>query len=415
MSHASPRRSGKAGLAGSPPLARAPVEHRSGTAPIAALLLCLVGVGSSPSSFDIPAAASQATQRSFGFDVGEERRYILGPPEALRPGEGATWLIRLDRLRPNGEAVFVLEHRRTGPDQQAGTPAYGEELNAEMEAELVVNGHGFPMTVSLDVRRSVYGYPDDQFYVRYQFDGRSLQKHVDTFGKRWDIALPIPAHPKLSKSVPAGLYVFLPDAFHCLGYRSSVMRISPMGPPQPTAGSLHQPAGALPRVDREALPCEPNTDLGFLNPGLLSLVWPALIEAAGNEDFLFFTPTGADLFPGPRVSGNVGGIGGTGPVGGGRIDRARDPHRYYASSRIQVVDHTQLHLRGRTFDAVVAKISGLQGVVYVGEDNKVLLIDIAGTGLIDSMASNAIRSGNVDIDSVGFGERRVRLMFPSEY
>ena len=33
------------------------------------------------------------------------------------------WIIRLDRIRDNGEAVFALEHRRSGPDATTGTPA----------------------------------------------------------------------------------------------------------------------------------------------------------------------------------------------------------------------------------------------------------------------------------------------------
>ncbi len=340
---------------------------------------------------------------------------MLGPPEALDAGEAATWLMRLDHMRDNGEAVFLLEHHRSSPDTTTGTPAYGEELSADMEGELTVNEYGFPIKLQFDVQRSAYGYADENFYVRYEFDGRSLQKHVSTFDKEWDIAIPISRHDNLDNGVPIGLYLFLPDAFHCVGYRPSIVRVQRAGLPRPTAGSPLSPASTMPRVDRYARPCEPNTDLGFLNPGLLSLAWPAVIEAGDAQDFLFFTPTGADLFPGPRVSVNVGGIGGTGPAGAGGIARARDQSRYYVHSKIELGDSTSIRLRGRTLDAIAAEVRGLPGDVYFDADGKVLLIDITATRFIEAALHNIIGGGMVAINPDDLEHRFIRLMFPSEY
>lgn len=382
---------------------------------IAAALTLFSGFG--PFAHPVAGAAGEPVQvsRAFGFDVGEERRYVLGPPEALDPGEAATWLMRLDHVRDNGEAVFLLEHHRSGPDTTTGTPAYGEELSADMEGELTVNEHGFPVKLSFDVQRSAYGYADDNFYVRYEFDGRSLQKRVNTFGKQWDIAIPISGHRNLDKSVPIGLYLFLPDAFHCIGYRPSIVRVRPIELPRATTGSGLSPSSAMPRVDRYARACEPNTDLGFLNPGLLSLAWPAVIEAGDEEDFLFFTPTGADLFPGPRTSVSVAGIGGTGSRGGGGIDRARDQSRYYAYSQIELGSSTSIRLRGRTLDAIAAEVRGLPGEVYFDADGKVLLIDITATRFIEANLYNVIGGGMIAFNPDELERRFIRLMFPSEY
>ena len=222
-------------------------------------------------------------------------------------------------------------------------------------------------------------------------------------------------HRNLDKSVPIGLYLFLPDAFHCIGYRPSISRVQPIKLPRATSGSGLSPSSAMPRVDRYARACEPNTDLGFLNPGLLSLAWPAVIEAGGAEDFLFFTPTGADLFPGPRAGVNVGGIGGTGSTGAGGIGRARDQSRYYAYSKIELGASTSIRLRGRTLDAIAAEVRGLPGDVYFNADGKVLLIDITATRFIEASLYNVIGGGMSTFNPDELEHRFIRLMFPSEY
>jgi hypothetical protein len=361
------------------------------------------------------AATLQLASSAFGFYLGEERRYVLGPPEALGAGESATWLIRLERLRDNGEAVFTLGHQRQGPEYATGTPAYGEELSATMEGELTVNPYGFPGVLSVAVRRQFYGRISDEYHVHYRFDGRSFLKEVQTFDKQWEFAIPITSHEHLDKSVPIGLYLFLPDAFHCAGYRPATTRMAPLRQPKLSAGGGLSPA-TVPRVDRYAIDCEPDTDLGFLNPGLLSLSWATVLEHDGDRDFLFFTPTGADLFPGPKTSFMAGGSGVSGSTGGrsGSIEKARDTSRYYARSRIRLREEATIRIRGRSFDTRVAEINHLAGRVYF-DDGKVIRIDIDPRMASSAIAPQRGTGAIYNFDPGALKERWIRLMLPSEY
>ena len=395
-------------------------EPRNGV--IAAAVLVASAV---PLIVTTPASSAQP-QEAFGFEVGEERRYTMGPPESLDAGESALWMMRLERIRDNGEAVFALDHQRKRPDSTTGTPAYGEEIEATMVAELRVNEHGFPMHLEVDVFRSFYGYPEVKYFVRYEFDGRRMNKSVSAFGRQWDIELGLSSHDRLDRSVPIGLYAFLPDAFHCVGYRTSVAYIGRPTPTTLSPGSGTAPS-TPPPVVRHARECEPDTDLGFLNPGLLSIAWPAVIEQeALREEFVFFTPTGADLFTGPQVNVTLGtgGSGGGTSVGnrgvnsGGNVDRARDRSRYYAHSQIELGEPTEIRIRGRRMDAVKASIRGLVGDAYFDENGKVLLIDITGSRLVDADIRTSNR-GSVSVatpfDLNELEPRHIRLMFPSEY
>ena len=394
---------------------------RSGIA-VLVFLGSVSGVGMRIGDWSLPIsepAEARQSSSAFGFDIGEERRYVLGPPEALDPGERATWLMRLDRIRDSGEAVFYLEHHRTGPDSTTGTPAWGEELAAGMDGELTVNEHGFPVHLEFTAYRSAYGYIDDHYYVRYEFDGVDWDKHANTFGKDWDIDLPIQGHRNLDKDVPIGMYLFLPDAFHCLGYRPSMARIQSPGPQRATAGSPASPAGGGPSVERYARTCEPDTDLGFLNPGLLSLAWPALIEEPSlDQQFLFFTPTGAVLFPGPATSVSIGGAGSGGASQrDGGLERARDMSRLYANSRIDLGASAEIRVRGRRMDAIAAEIRGLVGTVYFDDEGKALFVEIDSSRLIDAdiYAGNVFNGALVNVNPDELERRHIRLMFPSEY
>ena len=67
-------------------------------------------------SFGIGAASPPQTE-FLGFRLGEELRYVLGPPEELLQGESAMWTIRLEEIREDpGEpavGVFVFGFERT--------------------------------------------------------------------------------------------------------------------------------------------------------------------------------------------------------------------------------------------------------------------------------------------------------------
>jgi len=214
--------------------------------------------------------------------------------------------------------------------------------------------------------------------------------------------------------VPIGLYLFLPDAFHCAGYHPARTHPSRVQLPRPSAGGSLSPI-VVPRVDRSAIDCEPDTDLGFLNPGLLSLAWSTVLEHGGDRDFLFFTPTGADLFPGPATSfmGGASGFAGGSGGSGGSIEKARNLGRYYRSSRIRLREETTITVRGRSFDTWMAEIDHLGGRVYF-DDGKVIRIDI-DPRMMSSGIAQAGTGATYTFDPDALRERSIRLMFPSEY
>ena len=98
-------------------------------------------------------AANNAQVReaaAFGFDVGEERRYAIGPPGALQPGEGELWIIRLESIigeRPNRRMNFRLEHEASRYQQTPNVFSRGQLTVFRGSMELTVNEHGFPLRV----------------------------------------------------------------------------------------------------------------------------------------------------------------------------------------------------------------------------------------------------------------------------
>ena len=46
--------------------------------------------------------ASSQVGEILGYEVGEERHYTLGPPEALERGEAAKWVTKLESVEASG-------------------------------------------------------------------------------------------------------------------------------------------------------------------------------------------------------------------------------------------------------------------------------------------------------------------------
>ncbi len=279
--------------------------HRVGVvALLAVAVLADYGVAvSSSGPLDPSEAGDQAgqdrTTALLGYQIGEERRYVLGPPDALRRGESGSWAIRLqevyDEGTPAAEAVFELGHAWSAPLETRAVPY--RWINAvQGDALLRVNPYGFPLLIQLSTQRSVAGLGQEAYTIDYVYGAGIYEKLTTMMGALWRDPVDLRGHEHLDEEIPAGLFAFFPSAPGCLDRR--LIRFEQENIVQlPERRSAANPS---PMSSRDiAMPmrsevidnadCEESL---FINPGLLSLAMPAFWEANGNREFLFFTPIG---------------------------------------------------------------------------------------------------------------------------
>jgi hypothetical protein len=378
---------------------------------ILGLVLCVfvagIAAGGARDSSALPAGAFGVEQEMsgragiFGFDLHEERIYVMGPPEALAPGEMATWVIRLDRIEGEGRdlrAVFGLQHERKGPHSRDYLPPSGAFRIGKFYAELIVNAYGVPLSVRYVSQRYFLDAGEEVFEVGYELDKDRYKKDVRVDGGDWDLKVDVPEHPGLDLKIPEGLFVAAPSSIVCLEWAIT--------------------------GEANAEACnELNVDPIFANPGLFSLLIPALKEAGGDAELLMFTPTRPDLAPGgsggiplnivPIVPG-IPGVGGGSIfssgipgldwgrfiIGGSKTsgdkDRAENPARYFQPSRVQILEREQIEVGPRSVAASELKLSNYPYATWIDGEGRVLRVDMTGDGPDE--------------------ERRwLRLMFPSEY
>lgn len=371
----------------------------------AALAVSLIVVSSAPAAPPSPYPPGQVRDdRIFGYEVGEERRYVLGPPESLPGGETASWLIRLESLMGTGQgqkAVFAFEHHREVGTSGLILPMPGQVMSASTEGAVTVNGHGFPLEVTFTLSRHYHGYGDEVLEVRYAFDGERFEKEVWIEGKRATTRIPLRSHEHLDRSVPVGLFVFLPESVSCGGWQ--------IASHLPTSSS-----GGIPSATLQPGPPEDCTesDPAFANPGFLSLVLPALWEARGQRSFLFLTPTPPEFGPGGTFSfgARVPGMSvrtAPGSSGSGR-EKARDLRRQYSSRNLAAEERTKVKVGRRNMDATRIDLGGTTvQCAYVDDEGKVLRVDLHPGRISASSAGPTVRLGATDL--------WIRLLFPSEY
>ncbi len=367
-----------------------------------------------------------------GFDLAEERHYVLGPPASLGRNELATWDIRLDSVAgagANRRATFTLKHRREAPRSLEDPPAPGHVTFAQVDATLVVNAYGAPLEIRYTSQRHIYDVGDEIFDVEYTYRDQRYKKRVTLQGAEWDFDIRFIEHPRLDPDVPVGLFTFAPRALDCMEWlvgtviehRTGTGETGPRGPVQ----SADRQGTAT--IDNAALgsgSCyEHNTDPAFANPGLLSLALPMLWEQHGDGELVLFSPLRPDLVRGqdigvpvtfspiipsvPMVPGSSilsGAIPGldffTALVGGGGTDgdkdRAKDPRRYFFPNRMKLSERRRIEVGNRTMEALPLEISGFAGTAWVDDWDKVVRLDLPA-------------------QRFGDPERWVRILHPSEY
>lgn len=367
-----------------------------------------------------PAGASLAPSANqigdiLGFQVGEEHRYVLGPEDSLVGGERGMWSIRLEEifLRDDGspEGRFALRHEWQAPQPMADPPLRAI-TRVKSEGTLRVNAHGFPLFIHYETIRHLAGMGEEAYTVDYQLDEerRRFDKSTTMDGVRWYQRVPIRDHDTIDRRVPAGLFVFLPAVPGCLDRFVATYAVQGT---QPQPRSAAAPANSQPQVEApvkvaDNADCEESL---FANPGLLNLAMPALWEAEGEREYVFFTPIGAVGKPesgvavgvpanGPPITpGMVGRSPGLGSMGG-FPDRPSEGasttvSTYHEVERLTFVDRVSVRVGERFADAWRMTLSDGIGPVYVDDDGVVLRIDLPATE--------------------GSPERFLRRLWPSEF
>jgi hypothetical protein len=324
-----------------------------------------------------PHQRSTGLASAFGFGVGEERRYVMGPPRALAAGEEARWSLRLDGLSGDPPvAAFHFTHERRIPIPggrslvERGATHSGDILEAFANGTILINGHGFPEQVTFTTSGSLYGLRPAHYAAQYRFDDGAYNKRVRIRDRDWSISIPTSTHPDLDFAVPAGLYLFLPADLEC------------------TVPYLFGPTYL--GLSSYRLRCEAS-EPAFVNPGLLSVALQIVLsDSTEVGDLLFFTPLKPEIYPGVIAGSEFEDVKAEHIVG------EYDKRNYYEHLRLRFDRTLDLEIGNRTVNAVRWSAEGDLEAVYVDPEGRVLRIDLGRDPLTGK-------------------DRWIRMLFPSEY
>ena len=317
-----------------------------------------------------PAAPAIKAQYSeaFGYRLGEERRYILEPDKALRPGEHGMWRIRFEDVDGEGEDlrfIFNLEHERSELIRDMFGGASGRLQTVRVEAVLTLNAFGFPLRVVMSEQHEVAAErrtESDKRFTIFTFDGERYTKAVRIEGREWHFPIGIAKNEDLDLGGLTGLYAFLPSALRCMG------QPSPIGRPRRCAEG----------------------DIAFANPGLLSIVIPVLWEEQVNKrEFLFFKPAGVGTLP--------AGLMNTSGWARRERDMLRSISRYFDKMTIEFEAYEEgVEMGVRTVSAWRVEAGGSMRKFWVDAENRVIKVEL-------------------DPHPRTNQKRWIRMLYPSEY
>ena len=268
--------------------------------------------------------ADSLPQSMFGFQVGEERRYILGPPEALVAGEHFEWIITLADVSMNDGRLFAAfdlgyEVRSFGGADFSAV--YGRSLRARV----IVNDDGFPgfLTVREQMNDAVvtttYSLQEDETY----------KMTIDWPENEYTFDIPLASHSNLDVDTQRGLYLF----------------------------ANGQDLRGTPRFSV--------INTIFANPGLLSLAlsWPPP-EDAWEGEFLGFTPTdGMFRYPSGALLGTL-------------QNRGVARQRHFTRLRLRLGSLEEVKIGGRTVEAFKLEVRGQFREAYVDRLGRVVLLEL---------------------------------------
>ena len=325
----------------------------------------LVTGGFAPPS--APAIGAQYSE-AFGYQLGEERRYILEPDDALRPGESGMWRIRFEGVDDEGEDlrfIFNLEHERAELIRDMFGGPSGRLQTVRVEAVLTLNAFGFPLRVVMSEHHEVAGERRAESDTRttiFTFDGERYTKAVRIEGREWRFPINIATNKNLDLEGRTGLYAFLPSGLRCMGQPAAI------GRPQSCADG----------------------DITFANPGLLSIVIPVVWEEQVNKrEFLFFKPAGVGTMPAGLMDMS------------GWVQRERDAlrsiSRYFDKMTIEFEAYEEgVEMGARTVSAWRVEASGSMRKFWVDAEDRVIRVEL-------------------EPHPRTHRDRWIRMLYPSEY
>lgn len=358
-----------------------------------------------------PIRAVQSESRFLGFGLGEERRYVLGPAEQLRAGEQAVWSMHLrEILADPADAVFELSHVWDRGDPGSRRLAIGTVVRVQSAGELRVNRHGFPVELRFETERELVGLGIESYTVRYRLEDGVYYKHVAAGGKDLEHRIRNLGNDALDLDAAVGMYPFGAGALECLFILPRETTVHPdTMPGRVTAGgSVPAPVGGW-RWAEEVDCKEPL----FANPGLLSLMLPALWEAGTGElEFVALTPAGYFGMPGIGVGGALPGVSVAMLNRHFDSQEASHPRTNSDIEKLTYRDRVRVEVGARTLDAWL--FDGMRDfdAVYVDDDGVVLRVDLAARMAADMPTDLRAVQGPTRMDT---RELWVRLLFPNEY
>lgn len=327
----------------------------------AALLVAAALAGPHGGTGEARAQEAPGPTSAFGYQLGELRHYRLGPLESLASGEAADWTIELERFveTPDGwNVLFAFTHDRI--ERVPGSMDARDLIGVNVYGSLLTNLDGFPLEIDFVQELSIAGETlssSDVRHVAYAWDrsANRYRKNVKIGKRDWDFDFGAAKYDYYDEDRPRGIYVYMPSALGCLG------------------------------SSRYA--CFEN-DPAFANPGLLSILFPALMDAdRGERDFMFLMPTtvGAP----PFVSSGAGDW----------LRRERSGFeavaRYFDRTKLRLGISEEIEVGPRKRHAWELRIGSGVDRIWIEPEGRVLRVDLDQT------------YDNTD-------KRYIRYVFPSE-
>ena len=267
--------------------------------------------------------ADSLPQSMFGFDVGEERRYILGPPEALIEGERFEWIIRLADISLNRGRLFAAFD--LGYDARwFGGPAISTVLGRSLRARVIVNDAGFPGFLTVNEQMN-----DTVVTTTYTLQGDETYKMtIEWPENEYTFAIPLASHRNLDFDTQRGLYLFA-NGWDLRGAHLSN-----------------------------------SADTVFANPGLLSLAMPWPFSEAGweRESLGFAPPDGMLRYPSGELLRTL-------------QNRGIARQRHFTRLRLRLGSLERIEIGGRTVEAFKLEVRGQFREAYVDRLGRVLLLE----------------------------------------
>jgi len=377
------------------------------------LIVALLALGIVAGALPAAPAPSGQEPTFLGFSPGEERRYVLGPPEMLYSGEQALWTIQLrEVLGDPGDGIFELSYVWDRGQPTRNQLAIGTISRVQTFGELRVNPYGFPVEATFETERHLAGLGGETYRVIYRLEDDHFTKRIMVGGRDLEHRARNVSNDALDFDVPVGMYVFGVAAFDCMLTLPPETSDDSAYMGSPGAGSGMSPA--VPSGMRFAGAQDCKEPL-FANPGLLSLVLPALWEAGTGElEFVALTPAGFHGMPG--LGGTAVQPGMSAAMMNRHFDSqaASHPRTNSDIEKLTYKDRVRVEVGTRERDAWL--FDGMRDfeAVYVDDDGVVLRVDLAANAAMRMQtAQQAMYEGQPMM--VDIRELHIRMLWPSEY